>query len=256
MSLRVCSNLSTLILALALACPALADEPKKKRGSKKAESAEAKPADEAPAADAEAPPAQDVEPMPDDKTWEQPPADEEKPVAPKAAPKKVVVGDGKPLSVALTLGYGFMTDRRVKQVVGADPNTFAAGLRGGYSLDMQIYLGLYFNYYLGSSKSGASAGSGRMSSVAASSMHFGAEVGYDAWIGPAVIRPSLQIGPAIVLTNQSGPTTTVNVLMFGPGLTIFAPVDDFFIGGDFRFNLLTGDAPGSILLAAIGGARF
>jgi hypothetical protein len=149
-----------------------------------------------------------------------------------------------------------MTDRRTSGNIGSDPYGFALGLRGGYTLDFKLYLGLYFSYYVGTSSEGYSANTTVKNTASASSIHFGAEVGYDWWLGPAVIRPSLELGPALALTTLSGKTTTINSMMFGPGLTIFAPIDSFFIGGDVHFNLLTGDGPGAILLAATAGVRF
>jgi hypothetical protein len=44
--------------------------------------------------------------------------------------------------------------------------------------------------------------------------------------------------------------------MFAPGITVVHPWDDFFIGGDFRANIVTGDGTSSMLLAATAGMRF
>jgi hypothetical protein len=184
--------------------------------------------------------------------WERPPVEEKAP-AKEAAPPPAEPSLEKPFSAALLLGYGFMTDRRGG---GADPYGFMAGLRGGYTFDFKLYAGLFYNYYLGESKTGDSQGTGIESETTANYMHFGAEVGYDAEIGPVQVRPSLQLGVALVVTDVTGVTDSFSDFMFAPGLTVVYPIDDFFIGGDLRGQIVTGDGVSAVTLAATGGLRF
>lgn len=221
------------------------DKKKKKKGKKGEEEA---PAEEAPA------PAEEVVEEPD--AWERPPVEEKAPPKKEKPAEEVTPALEHPISVALLLGYGFKTDRQTAGL-GADPYGFMAGVRGGYTFDFALYAGVYFNYYLGSSETG---GSGRINEesreTTASYMQFGAEVGYDANLGPVLFRPSLEIGMAISFSDADGVTRSLSDLMFGPGVTVVYPIDDFFIGGDLRGSLVTGDGVSGVTVAATGGMRF
>jgi hypothetical protein len=220
----------------------------KDEGDDEAESTEA--ADAAPAA----------EPAPEPDTWERPPMDEEKPpVTPAAEPaEEKAVGDGKPIGIGLLAGWGFNTARR-NSGLGPDPYRLGFALRGGYSLDIQLYLGLYVGYYLGSSLTGDSARQNDPTrTTSASYLHAGAEAGYDWWVGPLIVRPSIIIGAAVAFSdNPSLPAKTVTSMMFGPGFTVGHPWDHFFLGGDLRANLVpSNNGVSSVLLAATFGVRF
>jgi hypothetical protein len=190
-------------------------------------------------------------------TWEKPPEEQEKPVAPVVvAPVEKPDGDGRPWSVGLLLGWGFKTDRQTASL-GADPYGFAAGLRGGYSFDFNLYVGLFYTFYLGSSQTGEQARVvTNKKTTTANYMHFGAEVGYDWWVGPLIVRPSLQIGAALAFTDVSGASRREGTMLLGPGLTIVHPWDGFFLGGDGRFAIATGDGASAFVLTATGGLRF
>lgn len=288
MPLRLCSILGTFLLALSLAQPALAqgagiDADRAEAGSanakKRAKKARSRKADdgslqskrgknkkkdeeEATETSTDAISATEAsaeeEPLPEPDAWERPPMEEEKPPAPPPAKEiEEVAGDGKPYSVGLLAGYGFKTDRRTANF-GSDPYGLGAGLRGGYSFPFELYVGLYVIYYLGTSETGDAARANDPTvTTSASYLHFGAEVGYDWWVGPLIVRPSLQLGPALAFTdNPSLPAKTVGSFMFAPGLTIVHPWDDFFLGGDLRANIVTGDGVSDVLLALTGGLRF
>lgn len=191
--------------------------------------------------------------------WERPPVEEEKPGPEVEKPKKKELpGGDKRASVGLLLGWGFKTDRRT-QGLGADPYLLGAGLRGGYTLDFQLYLGAYFVYFIGSSAEGTNAlrntGTGNSH---ANYMLFGAEVGYDWWMGPALVRPSLGLGMALGVTDATidGQTTSVADFAFHPGMSVLFPIDDWFLGGDFRANVITANGVSGIALYANGGLRF
>jgi hypothetical protein len=293
MLLRAYPILGTLILALAFASPALAKGKKKsddsaqsddasakksdkkaeasakkskKKGKKAEEEAEEKSDDKkddkaaegASGATGETAASADAEPMPDPNVWEKPPEEAEKPI-PKAeavAPEDKPVGDGRPWSVGIAAGWAFKTDRRG---FPADPYGLAAGLRGGYAalLDNKLYLGLYFNWYLGGSQTGSAARANLSDSTShANYWQFGAEVGYDWWVASVIIRPSMQIGEAISVNDALGTTKATGDFMFGPGLTVVYPWDNMFIGGEMRGNIVTGDGISALLFAAQLGMRF
>jgi hypothetical protein len=280
-SKALCSILGTLLSVALVSSPVLAQGKKKKKAAEEAPAAEAeveasgsldslmesaadkkkddkkkkgkKGEEEAPAE--EAPPAEE-EVVEEPDAWERPPVEEKAPA--KEAPKAVDTTPAleSPISIALLLGYGFKTDRRTGHL-GADPYGFMAGVRGGYTFDFMLYTGLYFNYYFGSSQTGGGQRTvSTDSTTTASYMHFGAEVGYDVDAGPVLFRPSLQIGMALGLTDETGTTTTVNDMMLGPGFTLVYPIDDFFIGGDLRGAIVMGDGASAVTAAATGGMRF
>jgi hypothetical protein len=264
MSLRACSILGTVLLALAVANPASAetnsnDAPMMSAKAKKAKKKkkEAEPAPEPAPAPESAVVSEEEEAPSNNNTWEKPPAEQEKPAAPPVtAPVEKPDGDGRPWSVGLLVGWGFKTDRQTGGL-GADPYGFAAGIRGGYSLDMNLYVGLFYTYFLGSSQTGEQARViGGPVTTTANYMQFGAEVGYDWWVGPVIVRPSLELGVALAFTDVTGASRREGSFLIGPGLTIVHPWDMFFLGGDGRFEIATGDGVSAFQLAATGGLRF
>lgn len=232
---------------------------KRAREREKAE-AEKKAEEEKAAAAAAAEASAAEEPVPEPAAWEAPPQEQEKPPAPPAAPPKAeTAGDGKPWSVGLLLGWGFETDRR-STVLAADAYGLGFGARGGYTLDIQLYVGVFVMYYLGGSQTGDSQGQNDFTTTTnASYLHGAVEIGYDWWIGPLIVRPSIMVGAAIGFTdsssaaNQSG---TLTEALLAPGLTLVHPWDEFFLGGEGRANIVTGDGVSSVLVAATGGMRF
>lgn len=256
MAIRLCSILVTSLLILS-ADPVAAAGKKKKGKRADTEQSEDK-ADKKSDAEGDEKSEDAEEEFVEPDSWERPPEEEEKP--PPEAPKPVekeVVGDGLPISAGLLLGWGLKTDRRTADY-GADPYGLSAGLRGGYSLDMGVYVGAYYIWYLGSSSEGQGSArtGGAFAESSASYMHFGAEVGYDAWIGPVIIRPSLMLGMALALLSRDGVHDTVGDLVLGPGITMVHPFDEFFIGGDLRGSIVTGDGVSAVSLFATGGMRF
>ena len=288
---RACSKLVMLLLTLlmtaAVASPAFAAKKKKKaaaadtaetseeakpeeekstddlmgdavkKGSEKKKGAE--PADEAeaaPAADAEA---TTQETPTDANSWERPPEEAEKPKKEVAAPMVEENGDGRPWMVGLLVGYGLKTDSNTGTLSGAaDPYGLTAGLRGGYTLDFNLYVGVFFAYYLGSSFEGSQSRlETGVTSSTASAMQFGAEVGYDFWLGGVIVRPSLQLGAQLAFTTRQGesPRTTSDFIA-GPGLGLIVPLDGWFVGGEFRPVLPFANAPVMVLIGFHVGLRF
>jgi hypothetical protein len=286
--LRLCSILSTFLLALAIAAPAAAKKNKKsdaassaqgdasgqstsdkvssklgadsddRAGSKSSKKSKKKKKEEPKAeepAKTETPAAEPAkEPTPEPDSWEKPPVEQEKPVGP--APKAIEKpkGDGRNWSAGLILGWSFLTDRRSG---GADPYGLGFGIRGGYSFDFKLYVGVFYMYYLGSTETGTTAQTGLNSDISQNYMQFGAEFGYDWWAGPVIVRPSLEIGPALLIGSTNGVTASITRLMFGPGINVTYPMDQWFIGGEGRANIVSSNnGYSSILLAVHGGLRF
>jgi hypothetical protein len=192
-------------------------------------------------------------------SWEAPPPEDEKPPADK--PKPLVdksFRDPLPFSAALLLGWGFKTDRRTGGL-GADPYGLGFGLRGGYVFDFSLYAGAYFIYYLGSTEEGAGTAFGTdvgQVETSANYMHFGLEVGYDAWVGSIMLRPSLQLGAALAVLSRDGVTDSSGDFALNPGITVIHPIDEFFLGADVRGHLVTGDGISALSFFATGGIRF
>ena len=223
----------------------------KKPATKKAKKSKGSP----PPSGSQPPASQTAESDAEPDAWERPPADTEKPPAPAAPVQRKIVGDGKHLSAGLVLGWGFLTDRK-KARLGADAYRLELGVRGGYSFDFQLYLGAFYSYYLGSTNSGSTQGSGLETSSTANYMQFGVEGGYDIWAGSLIVRPSLQIGAALGFTNKLNTPSPVGGLLVAPGFTVLKPLDDFFIAGDMRLNFVSGDGNSAFVASANGGMRF
>jgi hypothetical protein len=194
--------------------------------------------------------------MPDPNVWEKPPEEKEKP-KPVDTPAPVVeMGDNRPWSAGLAAGWGVKTDRATGGF-GADPYAFAAGVRGGYAFDFDLYIGIWFNWYLGTSSTGSQARSilGEKT-TRANYWQFGVDVGYDWWIADIIIRPSMQLGEAIAVTDATGETRAIGDFMLAPGMTVIYPWDNLFLGGELRGNIVTGDGVSALLIAAQFGMRF
>jgi hypothetical protein len=236
------------------------DKKGSKKGDKKAadksDKDEAKPATagegEAGATDTAAAEAE----LPDDKVWEKPPEEKEKPKPADVAPVVEKKGDGRPWSAGIEAGYGLKTDRRTGGF-GADPYGLSAGLRAGYEFPFMLYVGVWFNWYLGSSETGSAARINlAQSTTHANYWQFGADVGYDWWIASVIIRPSMEIGEAIAVSDALGRTVSTGDFMVSPGLTVVYPWDNLFLAGEFRGNIVTGDGVGALLIAVQLGMRF
>ena len=111
--------------------------------------------------------------------------------------------------------------------------------------------------FLGSSERGNSQA---VNTLAEDSPHatcqFGAEAGYDWWVGPVIVRPSLEIGEALAFAKIGNVNKTVGDFMVGPGITVVHPWDNVFLGGEGRFLIVTGDGVSAFLVAATFGLRF
>jgi hypothetical protein len=150
-------------------------------------------------------------------------------------------------SAGLLLGYGFKD--------GVD---FGLGVRGGYTLPMNVYLGGTFMYHFGKSEN---TGFGDAS---VHMFYVGAEGGYDIYLQPVIIRPYLGLGVATATASVPGgtvagftfPSTSDSSSKFAawPGATVLYPINQFFVGGDARF-LIVSDF-NAFSLFATGGMQF
>jgi hypothetical protein len=282
MPLRLCSILGTLLLALSVTSPAFAKKKKgddssekatsgsssakkSKKGKKADDSSESsdsaasdKPATTDTSKTDDLGSAEPQEVASEPSSWERPPEEKEKPAAPPAPPPEKPKGSDRPISAALFAGWGFKTDRQTNNIgSAADPYGIGAGLRGGYSFDFHLYVGVYFQYFIGSSETGTSQAINTPKvDSSASYMQFGAEAGYDWWVGPVIVRPSLEIGEALAFASIGSVKRTVGDFMVGPGITVVHPWDNLFLGGEGRFLIVTGDGTSAFLLAATFGMRF
>jgi hypothetical protein len=189
--------------------------------------------------------------------WEKPPAEEEKapPPPPKAetAPK---VGDDRNFEAGLLLGWGFATDK----AFSTDPYSLGFGLRLGYELDFNLFLGAGFEYFLGTSGTATTSAGVATSSTtvdsSASYMFGHIEAGYDIWIaGEWILRPSLWLGLGVSSQEPYTRQKHMTDFFFGPGVSAIYTMEAFFLGGDFRMLKVTGNGSSAITLLATGGLR-
>ena len=157
-------------------------------------------------------------------------------------------------TVSATLGYGIYVGEG-----DGNPYGLGLGVRGGYTLDMNLYVGGLFNFFVGETDSvGGVDSSARFIQIAA-------EVGYDIAVESVVIRPSLGIGAGIFSVSTSGSVAGVDLdssdsetyLLLAPGANVIVPLGGFFVGGELRyFWIPTEDYGDGLLIAANVGAIF
>lgn len=159
-------------------------------------------------------------------------------------------------SAAALIGYGIAT----AAPEGVDhPAGFGLGVRGGYTLPMNVYLGGTFVYHLGQSVGDATF----------NMYYFGVEGGYELEAGPVIVRPYLGLGDVIghfAVPQQcipglgcvGGGSDSRGFFSLWPGATVLYPIDNFFVGGDARFVIVTGDGSdlNALSIFATGGMKF
>jgi hypothetical protein len=165
-------------------------------------------------------------------------------VSPARADESPTAGKG---SVGALFGYGFK-----------DGLNLGLGVRGGYTLPANVYLGGTFVYHLGKSQNDG------FGDVSVKVYYFGFEGGYDFVAGPVVIRPYLGLGaatakastPSISAFGITAPGVDTSTTKFAawPGATLLYPMGSAFIGADARF-LVVSDF-NAFSLFATGGVQF
>lgn len=211
------------------------------------------------AEEAEPEEAEPEEEIPEPDAWERPPVEEEKaPVKVEAPVAEPIKGDGRQIEVGLLLGYGFSMDDEF----AVDPYGLGFGLRFGYEFDFKLFVGGGFEYFLGSSETLARAqGAIDMGEIEASANYMFAhlEAGYDLWFSDVIFRPSVWLGMGFATIDpdpETNSSNTISDFFFAPGASVLYVTDGFFIGGDLRFFMVTGDGTGGIVPFVNGGLRF
>jgi hypothetical protein len=100
-------------------------------------------------------------------------------------------------------------------------------------------------------------------------LYFGVEGGYDIEAGPVVVRPYLGRGDVIgygsipqvcspFIGCIGGGSVSSSAFGLWPGVAVLYPIDNFFVGGDTRFVIATGDNSDftEFSLFATGGMKF
>ena len=142
-------------------------------------------------------------------------------------------------SVAALLGYGFK-----------DGVKLGLGVRGGYTLPMNVYVGGTFVYHLGKTQSSP------FGDIHYGLYYLGVEGGYDLNLSPVVLRPYLGLGYAKPVASVAGITVEGDSkFALWPGATVLFPVSkSVFVGADARF-LVVSDS-NALSVFATGGMQF
>ncbi len=157
-----------------------------------------------------------------------------------------------------TTGQGYGTVGALLGFGTSDYDLFGLGVRGGYTLPMNVYVGGLLQYNFGSDHF--------------HSFEFGAEGGYDIDVGPVVIRPYLGLGYYNIGYSVDIPTVSVAGITAGggnisgsqgyfalwPGAVVMYPIQNFFVGGDVRFNIVPSANEDAVSFGvyATGGLQF
>jgi hypothetical protein len=128
-------------------------------------------------------------------------------------------------SAAVLLGDGFK-----------DGYGLGFGVRGGYTLPMNVYIGGTFVYHLGKSESTA------FGDEKFNIYYFGVEGGYDLAAGPLVVRPYLGLGDATATASIGGISASDSKLALWPGATALFPIGPLSVGADVRYVIVTGSS--------------
>lgn len=157
---------------------------------------------------------------------------------------------GKP-SVSGQLNYGIFTGE-------GDTNPYGLGLgvKGGYTLDMNLYVGGAFDYFFGKSEDvGPASASLRMWMLQG-------EVGYDLGVAPnVVIRPKGGVGltnaTAKLCINDNCNSDSKGYFSIAPGVQGLYSLDSLFLTAEARYDILFGtdqNANGFLLGVGAGAA--
>lgn len=150
----------------------------------------------------------------------------------------------KPISAGLLLGYGLDLEDG-----STNPWGLGFGLNGGYSLDMGVYIGGRFVYYLGEDDVNV--------------WELGVEGGYNVVMDKLTIRPEIGLGLANIGISVATPIGTVSdsstYLSIAPGAALLYDVsENMYVGADARFQLVFADPDTvkALIFLLTGGMRF
>jgi hypothetical protein len=163
---------------------------------------------------------------------------------PKETPKDAEAKAERRISVGAFVGAGF-NETKIKDEGGNETREgvgtqgVGLGLRGGYTLPMNVYIGASFVYHLGGSKEEQGI------KYTGSTIIVGPEVGYDLAAGPVVVRPYVGLGyggakAKAEANGQSMIDRSEGGFAIWPGVLARYPVDMFFVGVDARYAVITG----------------
>jgi hypothetical protein len=145
--------------------------------------------------------------------------------------------DNKPSTFGVLVGYAIDFES-----LPYKPYEFGFGLRGGYTLDIGLYLGMKFVYF-----------TGEMYYMDHENVvTLGAEVGFDIDADVIIVRPSIDVG----LDARGGEHE--ERFHLAPGATLVAPFEDsYFVGLDVRYQVVfDADPIQGISFLATGGVRY
>jgi hypothetical protein len=128
-------------------------------------------------------------------------------------------------SAAVLLGDGFK-----------DGYGLGLGVRGGYTLPMNVYVGGTFIYHLGKTTSTP------FGDEKANIYYFGVEGGYDLAAGPVVVRPYLGLGGVTAAVSLGGASDSESKLALWPGATVLFPIGHLSVGADARYVIVAGSS--------------
>ncbi|HEX7479403.1 MAG TPA: hypothetical protein VF331_16490 [Polyangiales bacterium] len=154
-------------------------------------------------------------------------------------------------------GYGVVTDGQR----GFDPYGLALGLDAGVTLPViPIYVGARGLWFEGTTQN--SHFGSAWTSIKTSYLTYGIDLGYEAELGPLVLRPSLGVGRISAGTSGSagggaaafpagGPGSS---LYLSPGAALLVKLGLLYVGGEARYQVSTrhGCPDALVLLAKLG----
>ena len=156
----------------------------------------------------------------------------------------------------------FAAPRRGVLAVFCDENLkLGVGIRAGYTLPQNVYVGGTFVYHFGTSSETTVAGR-----TVGASMHLfypAAEAGYDIRFGRALVRPYAGVGMLFAsatikgLNGQDASASNTSLGIF-PGVTASydVPRSNVFVGADLRLLFSTEGGDPSLGAFVTGGMRF
>lgn len=177
--------------------------------------------------------------------WERPPEEQEKAPKKKKAMKKedLPPGDGRHLQIGLNLSWGFAVEK--PDAFPTDAWNFGVGLRPGYTFEPGVYGGLVYTYFIGSDDTFAQL--------------IAAEAGFDWWVAGVIVRPSVDLGAALLEGPDVAGTTTATVVRggfyFGPAISVIVPLGLMYTGGEVRHAVITSGLQSTTMVSGYVGVR-
>jgi hypothetical protein len=156
---------------------------------------------------------------------------------------------GRP-SAAARLQYGMdMSD------LEANIYSLGAGVRGGYTLDAAVYMGLSFDYFLGSTADGFEG-----EEYSGKAWQLMAEGGYDIGLSPTIVlRPQLGFGMVgwslercFTRLGEECESESASDVAMAPGAVGLFELGGFFLSGEMRYDIIFGDPTQSALFIGVG----